>query len=129
MPRHEDQANCDADTKTKSFSTATQKPSQCDPYTEIKLVSTPRTEIETARTQKWNQCWASSQNHVYLDANTEMKSISIPTQNQANFDAPNQKLVNFDQPHKMEFNSDPYNGIKSVSFPQHWTQVNVDHPQ
>ena len=78
MPRHKNQANFDSDTKTKHFSTPTQKTSNSDPGTEIKLSLIHHTEIKSFSTTNTKKV-------VQFDPPPQIKSISTHYLNQVSF--------------------------------------------
>ena len=123
MPRHKNQVNFDPATKTKSFSTPTQKISQFPsllwnqvsfdpPYynqvhfdhahkKQVNFDAHTKTESFSTRTQKWSQFRPPTQKPSQFRAlHWNQVNFDLLHQNQVNFDHPHKKQVNFDAPTK-----------------------------
>ena len=98
MPRHKNQVDFDPETKTKSFSTPTQKLSQ--------FQSLHRNQVKFNRPH-WNKInFDQHKNLAQFDPYTKIKLISTHDGDQVNFD--------------------PYSKFKSILMPRHKNQVNFD---
>ena len=140
MPPHKNQFMFDPHTKTKHFSTPTQKSCQFRSLRSSQVnFSPPHHKIKSILMPQ-------HQNQLNFSPYTKNESISTPKLKPSQFPSLHRNQVKFDPPHKPsqfcspylnQFLFDPNTKIKSFSTPTpnssqfrslHWNQVNFDPP-